>query len=446
MRGAFGHYLPPAGVESLHKYAYVSGHKTPFDIILNYWWEAVEKAVPGSVHPNTLTVCSCVSAILGSCLLLGFCPYMSEYPPRWAFLGAAILFFGYQTLDAIDGKHARRLGLSSPLGQLMDHGCDIICTTPLTLLKETKDDVHARPESAAQCCTQQRASCCGVHPAGLSACASMTCIERHLCFLSTHAREEEAGSSGDTLSAQWWELHFHVFYTATGAIGVTEAQLFVMLLAIIGALFGAEVYHVDLLQYLPATLGSSLQSLAKSGGITFTPSVLFQLLLLTCNIALCACNIFMGMKKAQQDFVAIAQLVMFVVYLFVQGTVYMHCLVWRPVLSPFLVYIVICSTYSILLLRLCLSATCRFPYKVIQWPMLPLAVAAVALRMGDLTVNQEFGILLAVCIFNCMYLADFVYTVISDVCEGLNITCFTVSKPKVASDSQTRRKRAEKAE
>ena len=34
-----------------------------------------------------------------------------------------MLFFA-QTLDAIDGKHARRTKRSSPLGQLMDHGCD----------------------------------------------------------------------------------------------------------------------------------------------------------------------------------------------------------------------------------------------------------------------------------------------------------------------------------
>lgn len=134
MRGTFGHYLPATGVASLHKYSYASGHRTPLDEILNPWWEAVEKVVPLRVHPNILTVCSCISAILGCCLLLGFCPYLSESPPRWVFLGAAALFFLYQTLDAIDGKHARRLGLSSPLGQLMDHGCDIICTTPLTLL------------------------------------------------------------------------------------------------------------------------------------------------------------------------------------------------------------------------------------------------------------------------------------------------------------------------
>jgi hypothetical protein len=32
----------------------------------------------------------------------------------------------YQTLDAIDGKQARRTGTSSPMGELFDHGCDSV--------------------------------------------------------------------------------------------------------------------------------------------------------------------------------------------------------------------------------------------------------------------------------------------------------------------------------
>ena len=35
------------------------------------------------------------------------------------------IFLG-QTFDAIDGKHARNTKRFSPLGQLMDHGCDAI--------------------------------------------------------------------------------------------------------------------------------------------------------------------------------------------------------------------------------------------------------------------------------------------------------------------------------
>lgn len=42
----------------------------------------------------------------------------------WAYFQAALGVFLYQTLDATDGKQARRTGSSSPLGELLDHGCD----------------------------------------------------------------------------------------------------------------------------------------------------------------------------------------------------------------------------------------------------------------------------------------------------------------------------------
>mmetsp|Transcript_19579 Transcript_19579/g.42282 ORF Transcript_19579/g.42282 Transcript_19579/m.42282 type:complete len:417 (-) Transcript_19579:75-1325(-) len=35
-----------------------------------------------------------------------------------------MLMFIYQTLDALDGKHARRTGNGSPMGELFDHACD----------------------------------------------------------------------------------------------------------------------------------------------------------------------------------------------------------------------------------------------------------------------------------------------------------------------------------
>lgn len=44
--------------------------------------------------------------------------------PSWAYLQAALGLFLYQTLDATDGKQARRTNSASPLGELFDHGCD----------------------------------------------------------------------------------------------------------------------------------------------------------------------------------------------------------------------------------------------------------------------------------------------------------------------------------
>lgn len=49
-------------------------------------------------------------------------------PPRWACALCALGLFIYQSLDAIDGKQARRTNSSSPLGELFDHGCDSIST------------------------------------------------------------------------------------------------------------------------------------------------------------------------------------------------------------------------------------------------------------------------------------------------------------------------------
>ena len=47
------------------------------------------------------------------------------FSPEYYFLAALSLFI-YQTMDACDGKQARRTGSSSPLGQLFDHGCDAV--------------------------------------------------------------------------------------------------------------------------------------------------------------------------------------------------------------------------------------------------------------------------------------------------------------------------------
>ena len=49
--------------------------------------------------------------------------------PAWVLVLAAIGLFVYQTLDACDGKQARRTGNSSSLGELFDHGCDAVSTS-----------------------------------------------------------------------------------------------------------------------------------------------------------------------------------------------------------------------------------------------------------------------------------------------------------------------------
>ena len=53
--------------------------------------------------------------------------------PSWVLILCALGLFLYQTLDAIDGKQARRTNSSTPLGELFDHGCDAVSTSKLVL-------------------------------------------------------------------------------------------------------------------------------------------------------------------------------------------------------------------------------------------------------------------------------------------------------------------------
>ncbi|KAI8988960.1 hypothetical protein BDB01DRAFT_719572 [Pilobolus umbonatus] len=48
--------------------------------------------------------------------------------PQWVYYTFGIGLFIYQSLDAIDGKQARRTQTSGPLGELFDHGCDALNT------------------------------------------------------------------------------------------------------------------------------------------------------------------------------------------------------------------------------------------------------------------------------------------------------------------------------
>ena len=51
----------------------------------------------------------------------------SQYP-SWLYFWLGLSMFIYETLDAIDGKQARRTDSSSALGHLFDHGCDAFIT------------------------------------------------------------------------------------------------------------------------------------------------------------------------------------------------------------------------------------------------------------------------------------------------------------------------------
>ena len=121
-------YISEKGLSTLKQYKYRSGLSGFLDrVIMTPFWELCVTAVPSWVAPNLLTIVSLLCASLAYLLLAVYTPNIQGAPPSLVFFVAAVLMFLYQTLDAIDGKQARRTGSSSPLGQLFDHGCDAVC-------------------------------------------------------------------------------------------------------------------------------------------------------------------------------------------------------------------------------------------------------------------------------------------------------------------------------
>lgn len=71
-------------------------------------------------------------------LPIGFCVFydlnFSHDIPFWLNILMFFCIFMGQLFDAADGKHARNTQRSSSLGQLMDHGCDAISNSWITIM------------------------------------------------------------------------------------------------------------------------------------------------------------------------------------------------------------------------------------------------------------------------------------------------------------------------
>lgn len=125
-------HIHPKYLPNLHTYKY-SGSDASIvgNYIMQHWWSNVVKLVPKSVAPNALTLAGFFVS-LSSTLLVAFYMFFNDgvYPP-FVWYYAAVALFAYQTLDAMDGKQARRTYSSSPMGELFDHGCDAFFTPML---------------------------------------------------------------------------------------------------------------------------------------------------------------------------------------------------------------------------------------------------------------------------------------------------------------------------
>ncbi|XP_054269902.1 choline/ethanolaminephosphotransferase 1 isoform X2 [Macrosteles quadrilineatus] len=210
-----------------HKYKYDSC--SLLDPYLQVYWNWLVSKVPIWLAPNLITILGLLVNILTTLLLVWFSPDAKSEAPRWAFLLCALGLFIYQSLDAIDGKQARRTDSSSPLGELFDHGCDSISTVFVAL-----------------------SACIAVQLGHCPAWMFFQCFCAVTLFYCAHWQTYVSGM-----------LRF-------GRIDVTEAQFTIMFIHLISAVLGSEAWSnkVGFLDFIEIRFGVVLTTIV-CGSISF---------------------------------------------------------------------------------------------------------------------------------------------------------------------------------
>lgn len=137
MSGSIPRYISSKGLEALAGHKYKAGDWSYLDVYMNVWWTAAVEWLPKRLAPNLVTLIGTIAIastvvvtelFKTSCMTSGNEAVIATVLPPWVHVYIIACLFFYQTMDALDGKQARRTGSSSPLGQLFDHGCDALVT------------------------------------------------------------------------------------------------------------------------------------------------------------------------------------------------------------------------------------------------------------------------------------------------------------------------------
>lgn len=190
----------------MKNYKYQSGEYSIMDKVLTPFWNKAVEFLPMWMAPNLVTLIGFSVLVIST---LSFLPYdltLTQPFNPFLYIMSSISVFIYQTLDAIDGKQARRTGTSSPLGQLFDHGCDAWSTIltifiPIQVLKMGASTPF------------------------------------FIYFL---------GLTTAFYAANWEEYHTHVLRSNYSGFGLTECQLFLIGILMVQGLTNGEFSEITM--------------------------------------------------------------------------------------------------------------------------------------------------------------------------------------------------------
>ena len=204
-------FLTKEDLINLENYEYHGGEYTFVDNILNPFWYKVAYAFPAWFAPNLITLTGLLVNISAAVLVMMYDPYLLGNAPGWVYINAAICLQVYAVLDAADGKQARRLSASSPLGQIFDHGCDAVNLLFIII------------------------SSCSAAGFGIGQLTALTLSVLYSIFVC----------------AQLVEYQSNILLAGGKFFGVTETLILVSAFLLLTGLRGSKAWDIDVVPYLP---------------------------------------------------------------------------------------------------------------------------------------------------------------------------------------------------
>ncbi|CAH0717917.1 unnamed protein product, partial [Brenthis ino] len=153
-------YLTEAHLKGFTNYKYSAVDTSPVSYYVTQpFWNFTIKFIPKRLAPNLLTFGGFLCMVTCVLLMIVFdwdftaagrpgVREIEDYSiPNWIFTTCGILLFLAYNLDGLDGKQARRIGVSGPLGELFDHGLDsyIVFFIPYCLISVFGRDEWSLP-------------------------------------------------------------------------------------------------------------------------------------------------------------------------------------------------------------------------------------------------------------------------------------------------------------
>lgn len=387
--------LDKDGRTHIQNHKYKAGVYTPLDNALQGWWEGLTNLLPLWLHPNLVTFAGFVPILMSFLSAWYYCPDFATPPPRWLCFMMSLSLFIYQTMDAIDGKQARRIRQSTPLGQLFDHGCDCLA-----------------------CLSHHSMAACVCLPGATKWNLAGLAVLQTSFFM-----------------AQWQEHHTGVLYTAWGPVGVTETQYALMLFLLMGGIVGP-----DALQSFFSTQAVGALTLSN---LFITSWVIFNFLLM--GLSMYTTMTHTGGRKQGSGWVA-PSIMDDKEHTAVNKKKALLELTPVVLLNVVLLFgwhadiiagcpRALCLSFGFLFIYLTgqmivFSMACT-PFNTVQWMLLPFAAIAFASQIAqsfEMVVVQATLTIHALVVF--LLALFWALTVIGEITTHLGIKVFTVGPPK----------------